>query len=48
MARRSALTTNMIYLYLNANDDFLNGAEERFKTEFKTIKRASNALRRKR
>ena len=27
-------------LYINASDDFLKGAEERFKTEFKTIKRA--------
>ncbi|MGD0510308.1 MAG: hypothetical protein ABSA33_00560 [Candidatus Micrarchaeaceae archaeon] len=35
------LNDKVSYLYLNATDDFLNGAEERFKTEFKTIKRAS-------
>lgn len=29
------------YLYINAPDDFLDGAEERFKNEFKTVKRAS-------
>jgi len=29
------------YIYLSAPDDFLKGAEERFKTEFKTVKRAS-------
>lgn len=29
------------YLYLNAPDDFLSGAEQRFKDEFKTIKRAT-------
>ncbi len=27
-------------LYLSASDEFLKGAEERFKTEFKTVKRA--------
>ncbi|MGI0100839.1 MAG: hypothetical protein ACREBH_03955 [Candidatus Micrarchaeaceae archaeon] len=35
------LKDNVSYLYLNATDDFLKGAEERFRTEFKTIKRAS-------
>lgn len=35
------LKADTTYLYLNAPDDFLNGAEERFKTEFKTIKRAN-------
>lgn len=29
------------YLYLNATEDFLKGAEDRFKNEFKTIKRAT-------
>lgn len=29
------------YLYLNAADEFLKGAEERFAKEFKTIKRAT-------
>ena len=28
------------YLYINASDDFLKGAEGRFSREFKTIKRA--------
>ena len=36
------LNDKLSYLYLNATDEFLAGAEERFKTEFKTIKRASN------
>jgi hypothetical protein len=35
------LNGKMSYLYLNAPEDFLNGAEERFKSEFKTIKRAT-------
>jgi hypothetical protein len=35
------LKSDTTYLYLNAPDEFLKGAEERFKTEFKTIKRAS-------
>jgi hypothetical protein len=35
------LKNDLSYLYLNANEDFLSGAEERFKKEFKTIKRAS-------
>ncbi len=35
------LRDNIIYLYLNAPDEFLDGAEQRFKEEFKTIKRAS-------
>jgi hypothetical protein len=35
------LKNDRSYLYLNAPEDFLNGAEERFKTEFKTIKRTS-------
>jgi hypothetical protein len=30
------------YLYLNATDEFLKGAEERFAKEFKTIKRAAS------
>jgi hypothetical protein len=34
------LKENLSYLYLNAPDEFLKGAEERFRTEFKTIKRA--------
>ncbi len=34
------LDANLSYLYLNAPEDFLNGAEGRFKAEFKTIKRA--------
>jgi hypothetical protein len=34
------LNPELSYLYLSANEDFLKGAEERFKTEFKTIKRA--------
>ncbi len=37
------LNGNSFYLYLNASEEFLKGAEERFKSEFKTIKRASNA-----
>ncbi len=28
------------YLYINASDDFLKGAEGRFSREFKTVKRA--------
>ena len=32
---------DVTYLYLSAPDAFLDGAEERFKNEFKTIKRAS-------
>ncbi len=35
------LKSDTSYLYLSANEDFLKGAEERFKIEFKTIKRAS-------
>lgn len=35
------LKKNVAYLYLSAPDSFLNGAEERFKNEFKTIKRAT-------
>ncbi len=35
------LNEGMVYLYLSAPDEFLNGAEERFKTEFKSVKRAS-------
>jgi hypothetical protein len=35
------LKSDITYLYLNAPDEFLSGAEERFKTEFKTIKRAN-------
>lgn len=35
------LKSNATYLYLNASEDFLKGAEERFKSEFKTVKRAS-------
>jgi hypothetical protein len=31
------------YLYINASDDFLKGAEGRFSREFKTIKRAEPA-----
>ena len=34
------LNKGMMYLFLSAPDDFLKGAEERFSTEFKTIKRA--------
>lgn len=35
------LKKNVAYLYLSAPEQFLEGAEERFKKEFKTIKRAS-------
>lgn len=35
------LNEGMVYLYISAPDDFLAGAEERFRKEFKTIKRAS-------
>lgn len=31
------------YLYINASDDFLKGAEGRFSREFKTVKRADPA-----
>jgi hypothetical protein len=31
------------YLYINASDDFLKGAEGRFTREFKTVKRADPA-----
>ncbi len=31
------------YLYLNATEEFLQGAEERFKKEFKTVKRAQKS-----
>lgn len=31
-------------LYINASDEFLKGAEERFKSEFKTIKRAPKEI----
>lgn len=31
------------YLYINASDDFLKGAEGRFSREFKTIKKADPA-----
>jgi hypothetical protein len=31
------------YLYVNASDDFLKGAEGRFTREFKTVKRADPA-----
>jgi hypothetical protein len=31
-------------LYINASDEFLKGAEDRFKTEFKTIKRAPKEI----
>lgn len=34
--------TGDFYLYLSAPDDFLNGAEDRFKSEFGTIKRADS------
>jgi len=34
---------NLSFLYLNATDDFLGGAEMRFKSEFKTIKRADKS-----
>ncbi len=34
------LNKDVMYLFLSAPDDFLKGAEERFGTEFKTIKRA--------
>ncbi len=34
------LNANKLYLYINAADDILDKAEQRFKNEFKTIKRA--------
>lgn len=34
------LNDGMVYLYLSAPDDFLDGAEERFRKEFKSVKRA--------
>jgi hypothetical protein len=37
------LDGNRFYLYLNASDQFLELAEERFKREFKTVKRAGKA-----
>ena len=37
------LNADRSYLYINATDEFLNGAEERFKKEFKTIKRAQKS-----
>jgi hypothetical protein len=41
------LKDGVSYLYLNASDDFLKGAEERFKNEFKTIKRADSGAEEK-
>ncbi len=35
------------YLYLKATDEFLNAAEERFKHEFKTVKRATSVIEKK-
>lgn len=35
------------YLYVKATDDFLNLAEERFKKEFKTVKRAPQDVEKK-
>lgn len=35
------LNGSMCYLYINATEDFLNGAELRFKNEFKSVKRAA-------
>ena len=35
------LDDKMAYLYLSASDDFLDGAEKRFREEFKSVKRAS-------
>lgn len=37
------LDRNKSYLYLNAPDQFLDGAEERFNKEFKTVRRADKA-----
>ena len=36
----AGLKGNVTYLYLNASEEFLKGAEERFSKEFKTVKRA--------
>lgn len=36
------LDADKFYLYLNANEQFLGLAEERFKKEFKTVKRAGS------
>ena len=37
------LNKDMVYLFLSAPEDFIKGAEERFSTEFKTIRRAQEA-----
>lgn len=38
------LDSNKVYLYLKASDQFLGLAEERFKNEFKTIKRSDSGV----
>ena len=35
------LNKDLVYLYISAPDEFLDGAEERFKKEFKSVKRAN-------
>ena len=35
------LDSGKYYLYLKANDEFLKGAEEKLKKQFKTVKRAA-------
>jgi hypothetical protein len=35
------LKSDCSYLYINAPEDFLKGAEERFRTEFRTVKPAT-------
>ncbi len=39
-----SLESSKYFLYVKANDDFLNKAEELFKERFKTVKRASNDI----
>jgi uncharacterized membrane protein YgaE (UPF0421/DUF939 family) len=41
------IDTDKSYLYIKATDEFLNLAEERFKKEFKTIKRADPEIENK-
>jgi len=45
--RMLGIDTNKSYLYIKATDEFLDLAEERFKKEFKTIKRADPEIEKK-
>ncbi len=45
--RSIGIENDKSYLYLNATDEFLTLAEERFQKEFKTVKRASPEIEQK-